>query len=363
MSGRFHTIAAAGIEATLDLRVGHVRRLTITRDGRTIEPLHVAPWVEDAATGADAAILPNVRWLAGDFFCAPFGPSDLEDGPGHGWPANSAWRHVGTETLGDGTIVRFALERRVCGAELVKELTLRNGHPFLYQRHVFRGGSGAVPVASHAMVRFGPRGGRLAFSPKAWGETPPTPLEPGRHRLAYPARFADPAAAPAADGGVADLTRYPICARMEDFALLVEVPGARLGWAAALRRDAAEVVLSLKNPAELPVTMLWLSDGGRDYVPWNGRHTGVLGIEEGRTWGGAGHRASVGPNPLAAAGVPTSLALDPAGEVVVRHVVGALPVAEGLDAVLAVEIGAGEVAVRFPGGARVAAPWDVGFLA
>ena len=44
--------------------------------------------------------------------------------------------------------------------------------------------------------------------------------------------------------------------------------------------------------------MLWFSNGGRDYPPWNGRHVGVLGIEEGRSYAAYGHAASAADNPL-----------------------------------------------------------------
>ena len=37
---------------------------------------------------------------------------------------------------------------------------------------------------------------------------------------------------------------------------------------------------ALKNPADFPATLLWISNGGRPTAPWNGRHTGRLGIEE-----------------------------------------------------------------------------------
>ena len=40
------------------------------------------------------------------------------------------------------------------------------------------------------------------------------------------------------------------------------------------------VWFSLKNPADFPATMFWLSNGGRTAAPWNGRHVGRIGIEE-----------------------------------------------------------------------------------
>ena len=122
---------------------------------------------------------------------------------------------------GGGTTATFVLDKPVMGARVLKELTLRDGHPFLYQRHIFEGGAGALPVANHAMVRL-PKGGRISYSPKRWAETPTTALESdparGRSILAYPARSTDLGNFPRADGGTVDLTTYPIDQGHEDFA-------------------------------------------------------------------------------------------------------------------------------------------------
>ena len=220
MAERFSTIEAEGVRLTLDLAVGHVRRFEVERDGARILPLHVAPWVDDPAIASDPAILPNLKFLAGDFFCAPFGKSDVEDAPSHGWPANSEWTALGEARFSGGVTARFELVKRVMGAKLVKEITLRDGHPFAYQRHVFSGGSGAVSVASHAMTNF-PAGGRLSFSPKAFGETPPTQQETdpklGRSLFATGVRFTDLSKLPLADGSTADLHRYPVADRPRGF--------------------------------------------------------------------------------------------------------------------------------------------------
>ncbi|MBV9219294.1 MAG: hypothetical protein JOY94_07745, partial [Methylobacteriaceae bacterium] len=88
MTEPFHTLAAAGIRVTLDLRVGHVRELALERDGRIVRPLHTAPWVDDPHITSDPSLPGNLRFLSGDFFCAPFSTSDVEAAPLHGWPAN-----------------------------------------------------------------------------------------------------------------------------------------------------------------------------------------------------------------------------------------------------------------------------------
>ena len=366
MGERFHTIRAEGIAVTIDLAVGHLRALEIEAGGRRLTPLYTAPWVDDPAIADDETIPPNLRALSGDFFCAPFGGSDEDGVPSHGFPANSRWDHLETRAHpGGGALARYALEKRVRGARLVKEIALRDGHPFVYQRHIFEGGAGTISVASHPMTKFATRG-RLAFSPKAYAETPAQPLEPdparGRYALAYPTRFTDLGQAPLRDGGTTDLRAYPIASRHEDFVMLVEAPGNRLGWAAAIRDDAADIVLSLKNPRDLPVTMLWFSNGGRDYPPWNGRNVGVLGIEEGRAYSAHGYAASAAPNPLSEAGVPTVLQLRPGGSAQVRHVVGGLPLPDGFAEISSVTAEANVLRLRSSSGAVQSAPFDAAFL-
>jgi hypothetical protein len=262
-------------------------------------------------------------------------------------------------------VARYALRKRPRGARLLKEIAIRDGHPFVYVSHVFEGGTGVITVASHAMTRFGTRG-RLSFSPKAYAETPAKPLEPdpsrGRYALSYPAYFGDLGKAPLRGGGEADIRRYPFAERHEDFVMLVDAPRSDLGWAAAIREDAADIVLSLKDPADFPATMLWFSNGGRDYPPWNGRNVGVLGIEEARAWSAHGFAASAAPNPLSASGIPTVLELNPNSAVEVRHVIGGVPLPSGWTEIAEVQAG-DELTLLDATGATCAVPFDAAFLA
>ncbi|HVX83148.1 MAG TPA: hypothetical protein VHB23_17405 [Devosiaceae bacterium] len=362
----FDTVSARGISVTLDLEVGHIRRLAIESEGRILMPLHTAPWIDEPAIAGDEAIPPSLRRLSGDFFCAPFGESDVDPAPAHGWSANSPWRHVETRQVPGGVEALYRLERPILGAVVEKTFTVRDGHPFLYETHAFIGGTGNVPVANHAMTRF-PAGGRLSFSPKAYVETPASAPEPdpkmGRSRLAYPQRSTDPTRMKLADGGTVDITRYPFAERHEDIAFLIEAPGHQLGWITAQRPDGRDMFISLKNPSEFPVTVLWFSNGGRDYAPWNSRHIGVLGMEEGRIFGTAGHRAGISPNPWTEEGIPTALTLNPEGRVEVRNVIGGLPLPAGAGPTTAVEAGEGRLGVMFEGGGRLEVPFDPTFLA
>lgn len=345
------TVAALGIRFAFDARTGLLDGFEVEDGGRRVAPLHRAPWVGTGeAMPPDAA--PLMATLGGDFFCAPFGTS--EDGsPLHGWPANSPWSVV---LRSDGTL-RAVLDRPVMGATLLKELSVEDGHPFVYQRHVFVGGRGRLPVANHANLSLR-NGGIIRASAKAAWETPRAPLEPdparGRSALRSPARATDPRAFPGRDGPV-DLTRYPWNQRAEDFVIGIEAKGHRLGWTAVTRPAEGDLYLSLRDARRLPMTMLWHSNGGRDYAPWSGRHLGCLGVEE----GAAAHMLGLSSEGDLAG--PGALALAPDGLAEVRHVVGAIawpcgePVAE-------VRQDEGAVEVRGEGGALRRLPFRAGFL-
>jgi hypothetical protein len=306
-------VAAIGIRFGFDARTGLLDGFTVTDGGTEIAPLHRAPWVGTAeAMPPDAA--PLMATLGGDFFCAPF--ADSEDGsPLHGWPPNTPWKVVARS----GGMLRAVLERPVFGATLIKELSIRDGHPFVYQRHVFVGGEGRVAVANHANVSV-KNVGIIRTSPKRAWETPRHPQESdparGRSDLRYPARSEEPRAFPGLRGPV-DLTRYPWNPRHEDFVVGIEAGGHALGWTAVTRPAEGDVYLSLRNVKRLPMTMLWHSNGGRDYPPWSGRHFGCLGVEE----GAAAHMLGLSVESDLTG--PGALVLQPDGTAEVRHVIGA----------------------------------------
>lgn len=317
-------IAADGIRAAFDARTGLLDGFTVEDGGRGIAPLHRAPWVGTTeAMPPDAA--PHMATLGGDFFCAPFAASEAGS-PLHGWPPNSPW----TVVAEGGGVLRAVLNRPVMGATLVKELAVAPGHPFVYQRHVFIGGEGRVTFANHANVSV-TGGAHVRTSPKLRWETPKTPQESdparGRSALAYPAQATDPKGFPGLEGPV-DLTTYPWAPRHEDFVVGIEARGHGLGWTAVTRKGRGDLYLSLRDPARIPMTMLWHSNGGRDYAPWSGRHVGCLGVEEGAA------DPYLGLSTEADLAGPGALTLRPGGIAEVRHVIGAIgwpteePVAE-----------------------------------
>lgn len=345
-------LGAQGILLDFESDLGRLDALTVRDQGRDIAPLHRAPWV---GTGevlpADAA--PLMAGLGGDFFCAPFASSE-GDSPLHGWPPNVPWQIA----LASPGKVRAICSHPVFGATLVKELAVFDTHPFVYQRHVFVGGSGRVSAANHANVSV-PNGAHIRTSVKSHWETPATPQETdaakGRSFIACPARATDPSAFPTADGGTVDLTTYPWFARSEDFAIGIEAGASPLGWTAVTRPIEADLYLSLRHPRHVPMTMLWQSNGGRDYAPWSGRHTGCLGVEE----GAAAHMLGLSTNAELAG--PGDLTLSPFGIVEMRHVTGAIAWPTG-SPVADVTLGSDGLTVEGTDGAMRTLPLHTDFL-
>lgn len=353
------TLSADGIEVTLDLAVGHISSLTVNRRGRRLSPFHRAPWTGEALAPSTPLHLQN---LSIDFFCAPFGESDVEPAPTHGWSANSAWILRDVERLPDGSRATFILSQKILSSTLTKTLTVRDGHPFIYQSHRFNGGRGRLPVAYHAMVDL-PNGGILSVSPKMRAETMPDALErdpaKGRSILSYPASVLDLERFPRSDGGHANLLRYPLDGEHVDLVMLHEEPSNPLGWTIAARPHEGDMAIVLKSPRTLPSTLLWYSNGGRHYAPWNSRHRGVLGIEETLTFFGYGHKASIAPNALSAADIPTSLSVSEGKDV--KSVIGACDIL-GDGTIRSVSVGVDVLTICGEGNTISEVPFDHLFL-
>ncbi|EYD74909.1 hypothetical protein Rumeso_03550 [Rubellimicrobium mesophilum DSM 19309] len=345
------TVQAEGIRFGFDPMPGLLDGFTVTEGGREIAPLHRAPWVGTGEPMPEGAG-PMMAKLGGDWFCAPFGGS-AEGSPLHGWTAGARWQVVRQ----DGGTLRAVLERPVLGATVVKELSVEDGHPFVYQRHALVGGQGRVPVANHANLSL-KTGGIIRTSAKSAWETPGTPQESdparGRSALRYPARSEDPRAFPSVEGS-SDLTRYPWNPRHEDFVVGIEAKGHRLGWTAVARPEEEDLYLSLRDARVLPMTMLWHSNGGRDYAPWSSRHFGCLGVEEGAA------DKMLGLSTEADLSGPGALTLVPDGLAEVRHVIGAIAWPTG-EPVAEVAERDGTVEVRGEGGAVRRVPFRAGFL-
>jgi hypothetical protein len=346
-------IAADGIAVAFDPTGGVIDDVIITCErGAQLRPLHKAPWTSDRDALPQSIPLIEQK-LAGDFFCAPFAVS-RPDVPLHGWTANGDWQRVNCTKPG-ASVGLYNLRQQVEGARVTKEIKLRPGHPVVYQTHTLFGGTGHIPVAHHAMLHV-PGGARLSFSEKSSGRTglsaPETDPDKGRSILAYPQGFASLTSVRRSDGTFTDATFYPFSENHEDVVVLTEKPGAPIGWSAAVAARDGFVFFGVKDAFMLPQTVLWMSDGGRYYEPWRGRHTAVIGIEE----------AAVGFHLPENAFLPTGVDLAPGRTATLRYAFGAMPVPDGWTRVADITVSQGHITLTDASGDSRALPFDTEFL-
>ena len=357
------------VRATLTRQGGHLAPVTFTLDsGLRVQPFAVAPWAEETLPREFPDLL---RALRGDFFCCPFGgngaPWRGERHPPHGETANRTWRLVSLERDKGASTLHARLRTRVRKGQVDKFLTLVDGHAAVYSRHVISGMQGPMSVGHHALLKFpAGAGGIVSTSPFEHGQVLPSAFESpeggGYQSLQPGASFRSLQRVPRQDGSFADLTAFPARPGYDDLVLLAAPSRLRLAWSAVTFKEPRYVWFALRDPRTLRSTLLWMSNGGRHYPPWNGRHTRVLGVEDVTANFHYGLAESAGRNPLRRRGIATTLALDRVRPTVIRYIMGVAAVPAGFDRVASIRPVDGAVELVAPKGQRSRVPIDLGFL-
>ena len=364
-------LASSEVEAYVTELGGQLGPVTFERDDRQIQPYSVAPWAEEAL---EAGLPPVLQALRGDFFCLPFGgnstPYHGERHPVHGETANARWRFESLQSREGRRCLHLSLRTKVRPGRVDKRITLVEGHNALYCQHVLSGMSGPMSLGHHAMLRFAdePECGVVSTSTFSYGQVFPEPVERPEKRgyswLKPGARFASLEAVPTIMGESTDLSRYPARRGFEDIAMVVSEAQAPFAWTAVTFPKQRYVWFGLKNPRVLRQTVLWFSNGGRHYAPWNGRHVNVLGLEEVCGWFHPGLAESAGRNPLSKQGVPTCLRLNPHKPLVVNYVMGVAWIPDGFDRVIDIVPGRQQpsIVLRSASGRQTEAALEVEFV-
>ena len=313
-----------------------------------------------------------LRVMRGDFFCLPFGGNAAvfrgERHPPHGETANATWTFVGRERISGAETLHLRIRPKIRSGQVDKFITLRKGEPVVYSRHVISGMSGPMSLGHHATLRFPskPGSGLISTSPFHFGQVFLNPVERPEQRgyssLFPSAIFKSLDKVPALNGNTADLSQYPARRGFEDIVLLVGDSKSSFGWTAVSFPKEGHVWFSLKNPRVLRHTLMWISNGGRHYPPWNGRHLDTLGLEEVTSWFHVGLAPSVHPNSLSRAGYQTSLRLDPSRPLTVSTIMGVVPVSRSFKRVRSIRAARQGIELCSDSGKKVYVRLDRSFL-
>jgi hypothetical protein len=282
-------------------------------DGRQVAPFHIAPWfAEDTAPD-----LPGIlQRLRGEWPCVPFGadaprrlpPGWRADGTSfdgadvpHGHSSNTDWQF----TPADPACVEM-----IC--------PYPDQHPIKLLRRTIRPDPAApaldimltieareacrLPIGLHPTLRL-PQDGTAQLIPPAFREGRVFPLAVEASSLLAPdARFQSLDAVPTLSGALLSLSRLPLSSNNEELVQLCGVSGDFV-----LRHSTEGFQLRLSwNTSHFPSVLLWVSNRGRSYAPWNSRHL-ALGIEPVCSAFDLGPAVSTAPNPISDAGTPTAM--------------------------------------------------------
>ncbi|WP_428940845.1 hypothetical protein [Fontivita pretiosa] len=366
-------VAGGQVQAFVTELGGHVGPVRFRLDGRVVEPYSVAPWATEKLDPRTNP--PVIRVLRGDFFCMPFGgnttPFGREKHPVHGETANAKWRFQSLQTTPEGrTCLHLSLRTRIRPGLVDKRISLIRGHRAIYSQHVIRQMSGPMTFGHHAMLRFPdePGSGVISTSPFVYGQVFPEPIERPENRgysiLQPGAEFTSLESVPMVTGQTTDLSRYPARRGYEDLVMLVSDSSVPFAWTAVTFAKQGYVWFALKDPNVLPHTVLWISNGGRHYAPWNGRHINVMGLEEVLSYFHPGLAESVAENPISRKGYPTYVELNPNRPMVVNYIMAVARIPQGFDRVAQIQADQDEQSVTLTSasGQSVSAPIDVSFL-
>jgi hypothetical protein len=365
-------IQTKDVELAVTQLGGHMAPVTFFRNAdHPVQPYYISPWQDEKLTLDVPVMVP----LRGDFFCMPFGGNaeavNGEKHPPHGEVAGSRWSLLDVAHGKDTTTIRLTLQTKVRPGKVTKRLSLVEGQNVVYCQHVIEGFVGKTSVAHHATLAVPEKEGalRVNVSPFRLGMTNPVlfsnPTQREYQSLQIGKAFTDLHKVPVLwkDAPDADCTAFPARTGFADLIAVCSEPADKLSgpaWVTAVNQEGY-VWFSLKDPAVLPTTVMWIENHGRHAAPWNGRNR-CLGLEDVCAYFAEGLAPSVQPNLLTKAGVPTTIELTKDRPTVINYIQGAARVPKDFGMVKSIAFAAGQMTLVSEDGRKVVVPVRHEFL-
>lgn len=287
--------------------------LFILSDGRQVAPFQVAPWANEALDDD----VPNVlRRLRGEWACVPFG-GDADRPPRGGWPGSTAEGTVDRLPHGYGSNHHWTFgEASPAGISL--SIDYPETHPIRsLERRVMPDPKAAaldfelaVNVRSNCTLPFGlhptfrlpgtPGAMRIEVGDEISGATYPHDVDTSSifetEQVATPWHDVQ-----LRNGSSLDVSAIPLRQNTEDLLQLLDMPGHAALWNTAEGYRARLIW----NKDHCPSALLWFSNRGRSFAPWNGRHL-ALGLEPICSAFDLGPQIGASDNPINQRGIATA---------------------------------------------------------
>lgn len=258
-------LETARSRADIDLR-GAKTVAEFSVGGRTVAPFYEHGWPAYAEDG----LLGNLR---GDFFCLPFGA----------FPEQGELTVHGQSSSRVFAVEEHTAERAVLSLDYarsairsVRRTVELGADRITFSDEAMPGEDALLPVGSHPIFRLPEEPGAAGLKLPAARCVRTYPQAVDKSSVfARGALCAGPQAVPLLSGGTLDATRLPLPMATEELLLLggvaegqVELQNSAEGYAVTVEWD----------PADYASLLLWFSNRGRAFAPWNGTNL-CLGIE------------------------------------------------------------------------------------
>lgn len=363
------TLDSGSVTASVTQTGGHLAPVAFHFAKKTVQPFSIAPWSEEKVDPGVPAI---VKILRGDFFCLPFGGNALPfrgvSHQVHGDTANLRWTPEGFTKSDEEVTLRLVMDLKAFSGRVEKQVTLVPGQTVVYQKHIITGVNMPTSIGHHSTLKFPekPGSGRLSTSKRLLGQVfvEPTekPEDKGYSILKPGATFDDLESVPTITGETTDVSRYPARRGFEDIAILVADPTLDIAWAAVAFPQEGYVWFALRDPKVLASTLLWISNGGRHYAPWNGRHTNVMGVEDITGCFHYGIAQSARANVLSKQGVKTNVTPTAKKPLHVNYISGIAEIPKNFDRVKDIVVEGDRIKLFSDRGPKVSTPVNTEFL-
>ncbi|MCP4399998.1 MAG: hypothetical protein GY801_22160 [bacterium] len=363
-----YTIQNQQVKVFISVQGGHLTASFTCRE-KEVCPFFIAPWWREARMDMD-----DITYtLRGDFFCFPFGanvePYYGVSHPPHGKTANACWDLLGSQESEQENTLTLAMTLDPLPGSIEKRISISAGEPVIYQNHTIRDFQGKIPLGYHPTLQLPDRIGAaiIDISEPLTGFTTPVPVEEpqnsGYSQLQLNVEITDRSKVPCLDGNSVDLTRYPRPKGFEDIVMFINDPSKDFTFTAASVVEEGYLYFQLKNPRVLAQTMFWMSNGGRHYAPWNGRVTGVHGLEEVTAFYHYGIKPSIETNFFQEKGYKSYLEFERETPTAVKLIMGLIPIEKGFKGVQdIVRKNASTITIIGRGGEEIDVPCSVDFL-
>lgn len=306
------TLTWAQGSVTMQPRGAMLRDLVVRdADGRTMRPLHRAPWVGTPEAARFGGLMEG---LSGEWPCVPFGLRP--DPPVAGWPEPQGW----DDPFAHGYAAHHDWTLSVTAQGLEARIDMPADHPVRRLRRRVQPVADGIgidlwvevrrdcrlPIGLHPVfalpdtperMQLSVEGAECVFAHPETAPDDPSPVRPGAMSRSL-------ASIQGIAGAALDFSHLP---RDEHSETRLLVTGGT-GRVTLADRETGQVSALTYDAAQFPFVMLWVSNRGRALAPWSRRHL-ALGVEPVRAAFDLGTGVSTQPNPLSRSGADTAFDL------------------------------------------------------